>query len=258
MPPKNSFVLFHIQYAKLKINTYIDYLSNNEKEKLKHIKNDLQKNRYIVRQLLIKYLISQWLNCPLNSIEICKHPSGKPYIKKPKTSLSFNTTFTKTDCFFIINDKTYLGIDAENIKKNLNFLKIAKKFFFKEEYDYLYAHKHCTFLLEQHFLKMWTRKESIIKCYGKKISTQLRLINNSHLPWIKIQTKELLPELHLQTLIFNNKRLNNVLSIASTQPIQTLHYHSFNSLNIEIPLNLIWHKVALNDKLYARAYPLNL
>lgn len=70
-----------------------------------------------------------------------------------------------------------IGLDVEAVAGNDKisaFKKIAEKYFFKEENDFLFSLKDDEFLNE--FCKMWTVKESVCKASGKGIS-ELKSIN---------------------------------------------------------------------------------
>ncbi len=102
------------------------------------------------------------LNIDINMPKILKNENGKPYFDKTSELGNMNFSISHTNnlwCMVIGSQK--LGIDIQYIKKKeksiVNHNKIIKKFFGKEEQDFLKGKN------EDDFIKLWTLKEA----YGK-------------------------------------------------------------------------------------------
>lgn len=111
----------------------------------------------------IQYVLERFYN--LKNREILRNKNGKPYLQDE--SLFFSVSHTKDLLFIAVSDKN-IGIDVENIYREVDYLPILKKFTKKEQQAILTKHD---------FLRVWTIKESVIKWLGGSIAFDLRKIH---------------------------------------------------------------------------------
>lgn len=97
--------------------------------------------------------------------EILKSETGKPFLKG--SDLFFSVTHTKTLFFLAVCDCN-VGIDAENLGREIDYLPILPKFSFAEREEI----KNKT-----DFLKHWTAKESAVKWLGGTLAADLKKIS---------------------------------------------------------------------------------
>lgn len=117
--------------------------------------------------LLIKGLIYQGKDetC-LYGVKINQY--GKSYL--PNESIYFNISHSENMAICILSNCTDVGIDIE-LKKEINYKEL--KIYTSDETKLL---KQPLFGLED-FYKIWTRKESIIKCIGVGLQIDLRSLD---------------------------------------------------------------------------------
>lgn len=107
---------------------------------------------------LIK-IASQTLKINPESIKINRTKNGKPYLKGyPDFYFNISHSFT---AFAVAVSNRPVGIDIEQIKEP--DLAVAKRFFTKEEIDYV-NQRPCP-----RFFEIWTKKEAFIKWQGLTI-----------------------------------------------------------------------------------------
>lgn len=92
-----------------------------------------------------------------------RNENGKPFLKNAKKPLFFSVTHTESRFFFALSDEN-VGIDAEPLSQQRNYLSIIRKFPAEER-----AEIHSL----QDFLLHWTVKESAIKWLGGSIAQDL-------------------------------------------------------------------------------------
>lgn len=88
---------------------------------------------------------------------------GKPYLLGD-FGLFFSLSHTKDKVFFAVSDKN-VGLDAESLNREVNYLPILQKFT-----DY----ERQTVTSTADFLKLWTLKESVIKWLGGTLASHLK------------------------------------------------------------------------------------
>lgn len=137
--------------------------SRERKEKVDKIKSEIKRKQSVGAGYLISLLKEQF--------SIAEEPiilsEGKPVFSETQ-KIYFSISHSK-DIVVLAFGKSPLGVDIEYIKQAN--LKIAKRFFTKEEYDHL---------LEQDeekqgnvFCRMWTGKEAVVKAVGSGLSLPL-------------------------------------------------------------------------------------
>lgn len=100
--------------------------------------------------------------------EVCMNEFEKPFYKEyPEIHFSLSHSGVMAMC--AISDRP-VGCDVEKIRER--DLDIAKRFFTSEEYDLIKSQKTDE-LQTKMFFRIWTLKESFVKCIGTGLSTPL-------------------------------------------------------------------------------------
>lgn len=100
-----------------------------------------------------------------SALGVLRTDSGKPEIKG--ANLYVGVTHTDTLLVIAFDEKRF-GIDCESKNRCAkNTSSIVKKYFTKNEADYIYSEKEKT---NERFIEIWVKKEAYVKCFGKGIS----------------------------------------------------------------------------------------
>lgn len=137
---------------------YETELSNEKKNRIKLAKSNISKKVYLYSELLLKYLIYRETNLDISNLMFSKNKFGKPFLIN-QANIKYNLSHTKDALAISISDNE-IGIDIEKIR-TIN-LRIAKRFFTKNEYNYV-MERDSTY----RFLEIWTKKEAYMKFVGK-------------------------------------------------------------------------------------------
>lgn len=136
---------------------------------------------------------------PLPHVERTKH--GKPYFPD-QCDIQFSLSHTEGAVVCAISDRS-CGVDVESIHRTTN-CKIANRFFTEKEIAYAVD--------SVHFLEIWTRKEALIKRFGKL-----------HQPLCKMETIAH-PQIH--TLMHQDF----LISFCSENPQFTIYDQKYDNL----------------------------
>lgn len=109
------------------------------------------------------------INGDINSLKISKNNNGKPFIEGENICFNISHSENYWVCAF---SKGEVGIDIEKIKTR-DYMKFAKRYFAKEEVDFLENIKD-TEELKKEFYRIWTVKEAIVKQKGESIFDKVR------------------------------------------------------------------------------------
>lgn len=127
------------------------------KKKIEKLANESDRIRSLGAEILLAFGMMDHNN---PDYDIAVSESGKPYDKNSDVHFSLSHSGMFAVAAF---DECDIGIDIE-IPRKVD-LKLAKRFFSPEETVLLNASP----VPEKQFLRTWTRKEALIKAYGKAL-----------------------------------------------------------------------------------------
>ena len=128
----------------------------------------LRKTAVISRGSL-RLILSRYLSIPPEKIQFVYNAQDKPALAPP-ADLHFNVAHSG-DFVLIVLAKTAVGVDIEQIKPDIEFGMIARRYFSEWEtavFDKLLAAEQ-----PQAFYNCWTRKEAYLKGIGTGLTTEL-------------------------------------------------------------------------------------
>lgn len=140
----------------------LDNLNDNDKEKILRYK----KYEDSLRSLYGKLLLKDALN--IVELNLSYNEYGKPYLQSPYDDIHFNISHSGEWVVLAI-DTVPIGIDIQEIT-NAD-INIAKRFFSKEESEYIFSLSNENQI--EAFFKLWSLKEAYVKAEGKGLSIPL-------------------------------------------------------------------------------------
>lgn len=93
---------------------------------------------------------------------------GKPFIEG-REDLHFNLSHSGKYVVIAFGDSE-VGVDVEKIPEDPDKLKIARRYFTRDEQDYVFSSEDDALL---RFTEIWTKKESFLKYLGTGLGTDL-------------------------------------------------------------------------------------
>lgn len=139
-------------------NSLYSLVSVQRQEKINRIAFDKDKRLSLGAELLLKKALS---DIGVSDYEFSYGENGKPFIKGEE-NIFFNLSHSGERVLCAVSSKE-VGCDVEKVKSV--DLKIAKRFFFAEEYEAIKAQKTPEEQKDM-FFRLWTLKESFMKATG--------------------------------------------------------------------------------------------
>ncbi len=135
-------------------------ISEERRKKAKKYTRRIDPKRCILGEVLLRYIL--WKHYGITSKEIVfrYNEYGKPLLTKPK-GIHFSISHSGEWVLCGVSD-TPIGIDVEG--GMVDVAEIAERFFSEEENRYIDSQLLCN--RYDAFYKIWTLKESYIKCVG--------------------------------------------------------------------------------------------
>ncbi len=143
-------------------------LSAYRQQKIAILRHDMDKNRSLAAGVLLDHALASY-GLQERSVEYEIGEWGKPVLKyHPEICFSLSHSGDYAIC--TIGDKP-VGNDIERIKEGR--LKVADRFFAKEELSWLYEADQTEEQVWRMF-RLWTMKESFVKAIGRGMSMSLQ------------------------------------------------------------------------------------
>jgi len=159
-----------IDLPEEEVKNYALTLSEEEQERAARFTFPGKYKEYVVSRGLLRRALAHVLKQPVTEFKFSYTESKKPYLsaKHLDQTLSFNISHSHGQALVAISLNRNIGIDIEKIRPDVEYEKLALRFFSTEEYKQL-------MLLPQDararsFFAIWTRKEAFVKAIGKGIA----------------------------------------------------------------------------------------
>jgi len=134
------------------------------------------RHSFLLSHAACRHILSRYTHYSASEIEYSLNEHGKPGLAN--SPYTFNLSHSHDLAIIAIGTGTDIGVDVEYLKSKPGYMKLAKRFFSPEEYEYLSRQKDSQ--LQEHFFQLWTRKEAFIKALGTGLSTPLKSFDSSH------------------------------------------------------------------------------
>ena len=109
----------------------------------------------------VRFVLREYFR--IQNASVIRNENGKPYLENTKVPLFFSVSHTKEKLFLAFSSEN-VGIDAENLNRESNYLPILHKFPPVERKE---------IQSKDDFLLHWTVKESAIKWLGGTLAKDL-------------------------------------------------------------------------------------
>ena len=146
------------EYNKNDIDSFYKKIPFIKRNKIDKLKNDIDKKRSIIGELLLSDLLKD----EYNNINYIINEYGKPYIENKKIFFSISHSYDYV--IAAISDKE-IGIDIEKIRKtNINTIN---EFASSKEKEYILSSRDN---IEKRLFQIYTLKEAYIKMKGTNLN----------------------------------------------------------------------------------------
>ena len=144
------------------LDNRLTLLNADERKRADRLKVEKKRRQFIIGRAFLRTTIANYLNLAPEEINFTYGPDGKPAIEN--NCVSFNASHSGEWYLLAISKDRILGIDIERERSNLDYIKIAERFFSPEERLELAAIPSEEQQLA--FFRGWTRKEAYLKALG--------------------------------------------------------------------------------------------
>jgi 4'-phosphopantetheinyl transferase len=163
----NNIYLYHanLQQPEHLVTEFYQKLAIDEQQRADRFYFAKHRNRFIIARFMLRKLLAKHLKCNITQIKFSQNKYGKPQL----ANLEFSLSHSGDKAIYAIGYNHPIGIDIEK-HKDMDFLGLANRFFSKQEYHELIKQAD----IKEHFFRIWTQKEAIIKALGYGLHYDLK------------------------------------------------------------------------------------
>lgn len=194
-----------VDHLILPANAY-ESLSSPERSRLAQIANAKQAKLFLLGRYLLRQLMAPKLQLAPTQISIRINSKGKPSLLAP--DWHFNISHSGRFLALAIGNQAPLGVDLESrLLSAPQIQRLARRYFSEQEQAWLVKHPE-----PEHFLRLWTIKEAVLKAHGSGIANNLSAVQ-----WQPYQSHAQFDEQHYQLqhfLLHEHKDASSRLTLA--------------------------------------------
>lgn len=147
------------------------WLSKRENEALDRMGSHLERAKRIAAWGRLRHVLSRYLICPPEDIELEREPLCRPEIVHPENR-GLRFSLAHSGSFGLVGVATeVLGVDIERIQPSRDVERLATRFFSADEIEALRNLPKADRMLQ--FYRLWVLKEAYLKAVGEGVPSGL-------------------------------------------------------------------------------------
>jgi 4'-phosphopantetheinyl transferase len=152
------------------VRNYRAVLSREEQQRCDKFKSEKRRREFIIGRGLLRTLMGQCLEMDPSVFEFAYTEHQKPYLPVAALGvpITFNISHSRDLALVALALERHIGIDIEYLRPDVDFKKLAGRFFSERESRSLEAYHDVR--LTAAFFACWTRKEALLKAIGEGIA----------------------------------------------------------------------------------------
>lgn len=144
-------------------------LVEEETARARRLYFERDRKRFTVAHALVREVIGRYVGEPSARLLFRRNEYGKPSLLDD--AVRFNLSHSGDEALLAITRRPHVGVDIERIRRDIEYLEIAGRYFSESESRELRSLP--ADLQTAAFFRGWTRKEAFIKAIGEGVSFPL-------------------------------------------------------------------------------------
>ncbi len=159
-----------------------EFLTPEERDRARRFRFKEDFRRFVYGRGLLRELLASYLGVRATEVQFVYSEEGKPGLAPDKATLpvSFNVSHSGTYILVGFARNRRIGVDVEQMRRDIEVEQIAKRFFSDAEQQALVSLDQASRIPA--FFRCWTRKEAFVKATGVGLSLPLHQFDVSLLP----------------------------------------------------------------------------
>lgn len=179
---RNEVHIWHGTFSPTHLEelTPLNLLSEDETARMSRFRFEKDQKNFLLCRSMLRILLASYLGDPPAELRFAYSAHGKPTLAISSGSLEFNLSHSNGNFLVAITLARKVGVDIEFLKRDLDVLDIARRFFSSAEKRAI--EDLPDELRQDAFFSCWTRKEAFIKARGEGLSCPLDSFDVSVMP----------------------------------------------------------------------------
>lgn len=157
-----------LDVSEAEMDDLLHRLSPSEQKRVGALLEERAVRQYVVSRAMQRQLLANYVGGRPADISFGIVAMGKPTLSKPnEIGLRFNTTHSGDLVIIAVTANRDVGVDVEKMRPIPRALRVAKRVFSQDEYEYLAALPESE--LARAFLSVWVRREGTAKARGDSV-----------------------------------------------------------------------------------------
>lgn len=159
-----------LDLPRQQIDKYASVLSPDELARVERFKLERKQREYIISRGLLRRVLSHVLKQDPSLFEFEYSDHDKPHlaVNRHGKPVQFNLSHSHEQTLIAVTLEHLIGVDVEYVRRNVEFKKLAARFFSAQEARDLSTYTEDN--LPPAFFACWTRKEAFVKALGDGIA----------------------------------------------------------------------------------------
>ena len=155
----------------------LNILRRDERDRAARYRLENERRNFVLRRTALRLLLSSYAGLSPSDVLLSAVPGEKPiFVNSPAPAIQYSASSSDELAIFAISRAGSVGIDIESICPIADLHKVAQDVFAGEELAVILSERTEVERLRA-FYSAWTRKEAVLKCDGKGVLVDLRLVS---------------------------------------------------------------------------------
>jgi phosphopantetheinyl transferase len=155
----------------------LHFLTRDERDRAARYRLEKERRHFVLRRSALRLLLSRYAGISPSAVLLNAVPGEKPrFVNSPTPVIHYSSSSSDELAVFAITRSGRVGVDIESVRAFEDLHDVAQDVFGDEELAAIVLERTEAGRLRA-FFSAWTRKEAVLKCQGKGVLPNLRLVN---------------------------------------------------------------------------------
>ena len=151
-----------------RMDEMLSHLSAGERNRAGTMIEERAVRQYVVSRAMQRRILSGYVGALPSEVHFGYVAMGKPTLARPNDiGLTFNTTHSGDLVIVAVTANRDVGVDVERVRSVPRAMRVAKRVYSQDEYDYLTSVP--AEQLDREFLSIWVKREGTAKARGDSV-----------------------------------------------------------------------------------------
>ncbi|HET9394239.1 MAG TPA: 4'-phosphopantetheinyl transferase superfamily protein [Candidatus Rubrimentiphilum sp.] len=152
-------------------------LSRDERDRAARYSHERTRRNFAVRRSALRLILGSYAGLSPSAVLLTRVPGEKPFfVNSPAPAIQYSASSSEALAVFAVTQSGRVGIDIESVGPFEGLRDVAQDVFAPGELAAILSEEAEAERLAA-FFSAWTRKEAVVKCEGRGVLGDLRLVN---------------------------------------------------------------------------------